>query len=116
MLNRKSFKGSSEYQRKTKGGTKEKTKGDQRGNHLKNHWKITENQKGTIENQRKFMQAHGIPMKSLRKSSRNLKNIKRKTEGGTIGKTKGSRGETIGKRLGHHWKIKGKLMESNLDC
>ena len=58
-----------------------------------------------MENQRKFMQAHGIPRKSLRKSLRNLKNIKRKTEGGTIGKTKGE-------QRGNHWKNIGAPLEN----
>ena len=110
---RNSFKGSLEIPNgKPSGGSIGKTKGDQKGNHLKNYGKITENQMGTMGKPKDIDAVHGIPRKSFRKSSRNLKNIKRKTKGGNIGKTKGNqRGnhlKTIGAPSENQSNINGK--------
>ena len=84
---------------------------------MKNYGKITENQMETIRKPTEIDAAHGIPRKSLRKSSRNLKNIKRRTKRGNIGKTRGEpEGKPLEKPLGHHRKIKGTFMESTLGC
>ena len=100
--------------RKTKG----ETIGKPLGNHRESGGTIQENNGTPKDNLNgKHMRVQRNPGGICRKLKENQSGNHRKTKRGDIGKTKGGpEGKPLEKTLGHHLKIKRKLMESMWDC